>query len=216
MHDSLARLLKFAHTATAGTARPVQTLPQLRTLLEVSPQVINAWKSRGVSKEGAIKAAAMFGCSVGDILHGVLDPYSKAPPFDGAQLRGNVAQELSPRPYMVAPILQWEHIMKASNLPSEFEVFLVDDAMAPVAPRGTRARFSTRLTAAPGDAVLVTDVTDTLYFRVYHLGLRGTWEARSINPVYPTLHSQTDSLRVVAVFTGLEARWGQLAGNRPA
>jgi hypothetical protein len=212
MHPSLARLLRLARQATANTARPIQTLPQLRTLLDLSPQVINAWKSRGVSKQGAIKAARVIGCSANAILDDEAGHWMQTHPTKGgAQVGGLLAQEVSLRPYIVAPVFEWEQIMRVTALPAEFEVVLIDDAMAPLAPKGTKVRFSTKRPPEPGDAVLVADGDDILFFRVYHAGLHGQWEARPANSYYPALNSATDQLRVLGVFVSIEASWSQLS-----
>lgn len=164
MHPSLARLLRLARQATANTPKPVQTLPQLRALLGLTPQAVHAWKVRGVSKQGAIDAARVLGCSANAILddEGADNWLYPHPPNGGPQGGGLVAQEMSPRPFKVAPVFEWEQIMKQEQLPSEFEVVLVDDAMAPTAPRGTRVRISTTRKPSPGDAVLVADSEGTL------------------------------------------------------
>jgi hypothetical protein len=57
----------------------------------------------------------------------------------------------------------------------------------------------------------VTDASGTLYFRVYHAGLHGEWEARPANSFHAALQSKQHGLRVVGVFIGLQASWAQLA-----
>jgi hypothetical protein len=211
MHPSLARLLRCAHDATATASKPIQTLAQLQVRLDVSPQTMNNWKNRGVSKAGAIKAAKEFGCAVTAILDeqpGWMEPHH---PKEGARPGGALAQEMIQRPYIVAPTVQWERILKKTDLPAEFYVVLVDDAMAPKAPAGTKVKFKRDGKPAPGDAVLVADQEGELYFRVYHAGLHGAWEAHATNDVYPTLQAQAHSLRVVAIFCGVDAAWSQLS-----
>ena len=210
MHPTLARLLRIAHTATAASGKPVQTLAQLQVVLDVSPQTINNWKNRGVSKEGAINAAGKFGCSVAAILD-ESPGWTESHHSHGGGGTGVVAQEMILRPYIVAPVIAWEQIVsRATELPAEFQTVLVDDAMAPKAPAGSRVKFSRDTKPAPGDAVLVVDNRGVLYCRVYHAGLHGAWQAVATNAVYPPLQAQEHGLRVLAVFTGLEGSWAQL------
>lgn len=60
MHSSLQRLLDLSK----------KTQEELAKILDESPQTITNWKSRGVSKSGAIKASAVFGVSTNWILKG--------------------------------------------------------------------------------------------------------------------------------------------------
>lgn len=211
MHPSLARLLRLAHEATATTPKPIQTLAQLQARLDVSPQTINNWKSRGVSKAGAILAAGEFSCPVNAILD---DPTGWTEPHhskEGARPGGALAQEMILRPYIVAPLVPWEQIVSKADLPIEFQTVLVDDAMAPKAPAGSKVKFRRDTKPTPGDAVLVVDDRGELYCRVYHAGLHGIWQAVATNPVYPPLQSQENGLRILAVFAGMDGSWSQIA-----
>lgn len=212
MHPSLARLLRLARDGTATSAHPIQTLLQLRKHLGVTAQTMNNWKQRGISKEGAIQAASAFTCHISAILDDNSTYWAEPQPqTSGAHPRGLSVNEIGLKPYMLAPTIVWEQILRANDLPLEFQVVLVDDAMAPKAPAGTKAKFRRDLKPAPGDAVLVADKAGELYCRVYHGGLHGAWEARATNAVYPALESKVHGLRVVAVFTGIEVSWSQLS-----
>lgn len=70
MHASVTRLFDYATRATHGQDGPVLTMPDLQVRLEISSATLTNWKSRGVSKEGAIKAEREFGCSVNWVLTG--------------------------------------------------------------------------------------------------------------------------------------------------
>lgn len=212
MHNSLARMLRIAHEATVSSARPIQTLSQLRDRLDVSPQVMNHWKSRGVSKVGAILAAKEFNCSVASILEDPTDDVASTPTKEGAALRVQVAQNLSYRPAILAPLYSWEQLVNnKQDLPADFVTVLIDDAMAPKAPAGSRVRFKRDSKAMPGDAVLVVDSAGETYFRLFIGGLHGRWQAAPTNHVYPTLDATEHGLRILAVFAGIEGSWSQLA-----
>lgn len=64
MHPSLQRLLDLSGKNQEDLARA----------LDESPQTITNWKSRGVSKSGAIKASALFNVSTNWILKGENQP----------------------------------------------------------------------------------------------------------------------------------------------
>lgn len=64
MHPSLERLLNLTGKSQEELAR----------IMEESPQTITNWKSRGVSKSGAIKASALFNVSTNWILKGETRP----------------------------------------------------------------------------------------------------------------------------------------------
>ena len=213
VHPSLSRLLRLAHEATAkSTGPPVQTLSQLRKLLGVSPQVMNAWKSRGVSKAGAIDASRLLQCPVAAIMDDPAADWMQPQHTEGGLRMGGVAaHEMGLRPVNMAPVVEWESIIKLNELPTEFHVILVDDAMAPKAPKGTKVRIASTRQPAPGDAVLVIDSAGALYLRVFHAGRQGQWQARPTNDVYPSLDFAADGLRVLGVLCGIDGRWSQLA-----
>ena len=59
MHESFERLLEISN----GLSQEV-----IARRIDESPQTLTNWKKRGVSKAGALKAAAEFGCSANWIL----------------------------------------------------------------------------------------------------------------------------------------------------
>lgn len=77
-HPSLDRLLGFASRVTADSKHPVRSLADLGVRLQASPQTMNNWRTRGVSKAGAIAAEREFGCSVKWVLEGGDEPVSPA------------------------------------------------------------------------------------------------------------------------------------------
>lgn len=70
MHPSVVRLLDYVRRKTAGTSNPVSDFGGLQVRLEISSATMTNWKSRGISKDGAIKAEREFGCSVNWLLTG--------------------------------------------------------------------------------------------------------------------------------------------------
>lgn len=70
MHESMARLLVFARQKTASSPRMVEEAADLKEWLNLTPAVLSNWKARGISKEGALAAEAVFGCSANWVLTG--------------------------------------------------------------------------------------------------------------------------------------------------
>lgn len=74
MHPSMKRLLDYAKEATKGDAASVADFADIGARLGESSATLTNWKARGVSKDGAIKAESVFGCSVHWILTGEQPP----------------------------------------------------------------------------------------------------------------------------------------------
>lgn len=70
MHESTKRLLDFARESTREQAVPVTDFAGMIDALGVSSAVMTNWKKRGVSKEGALIAEKVFGCSAHWLLNG--------------------------------------------------------------------------------------------------------------------------------------------------
>jgi len=70
MHESTKRLLDFARRSTATTSNPISDFTALGKFLEVSSATMTNWKTRGVSKDGALLAEAKLGCPAQHILYG--------------------------------------------------------------------------------------------------------------------------------------------------
>lgn len=192
MHESLKRLLDAAHEATRNRAIPITELSQLQKDMGESAQTINNWKGeRGVSKEGAMKAEQLYGCSVTWVREGIGKP----------SLRGKaIAQHGSLNSHTVGPqLVRWGDLM--GEIPTEFRVAMPDDAMKPDAEAGWEVEFVKADSGSPGQGVLVKDSTGRRYFRKYQEGRGDEWEAKPSNPDYLTLHSKRDGLEVVAVMT---------------
>jgi hypothetical protein len=63
MHPSMVKLYRIAKDARNITGQSALA----RALVE-SPQTVKNWESRGISKGGAMKAQAVFGCNANDLL----------------------------------------------------------------------------------------------------------------------------------------------------
>jgi hypothetical protein len=70
MHPSMTRLLLCAQEATKGQRRAITDFKDLGARLGESSAVISNWKSRGISKAGALKASRLFGCSATWLMDG--------------------------------------------------------------------------------------------------------------------------------------------------
>jgi transcriptional regulator with XRE-family HTH domain len=122
-----------------------------------------------------------------------------------------VAQLLIQSARQTAPRLTWEQIQKMETLPEEFELELVDDAMAGRAPKGSIITFKTADAPAAGEAFLVRDRRGEIYFRECRLKPGGGWIAYAYRPAFPTLDSDEDGLQVIAEFIGLRSSWSKLS-----
>lgn len=199
MHDSIKRLLAAARQATRDTAAPVTDFKTLGRHMEVSPQTITNWKDRGVSRDGAIKAERLYRVSVDWVLTG-------QNPGNTSQTDGTMAQPLSLDGHTVPPRLLLWGDMNTKNLPAEFRVALIDDAMAPDFPSGRVIEFDSRLAPRFGELVLICDKAGTPHFRLYKQAPGGSWEGSASNRAFLDLLPSRDGAKVVAVMTGYVVR----------
>ena len=93
MHASMQRLLQFVREATRDTASPINDFAQIGEKLDRSSAVLTNWKSRGISKDGAMQAEAVFGCSARWIMTG--EGMAHAALSDEALMRATVWQRLT-------------------------------------------------------------------------------------------------------------------------
>lgn len=165
-----------------------------------SPQAVSEWKRTGRMDKFWIPV-------VEQVLGGSLG-FSAV----NAPMSAGVAQSMSLKAEIVDQIrlIPWEEIMDQHELPQLFSVSMNDDSMAPRVRTGDKLVFDSSLSNAPrpGDGVLVKDASGQAYFRLYRAGRLGHWEAHAMNQAFATLDSERDGLRVVAVLTAVQARWG--------
>lgn len=83
MHVSIKRLADFVRSAPTPTGKPIRSFADIGTALGVSSSVVSNWKRRGLSKAGALKAEAVFGCPAGWLLNGGGIAPANAPSHDG-------------------------------------------------------------------------------------------------------------------------------------
>ena len=205
MHPSMNRLLECATLATAllpPSKRVTEASDLIRALNESSGTITN-WKSRGVSKQGAVKAEQAFGCPASWVLHGVSP--TKAWPAaqhsnEGARTP-HLVNDSAAAPYILDPTtILWESIL-INPLPSRFALVINDESMPPLRP-GHRAVFRPAADATAGDTVLLRDGSGHLYIREYQFRTPDTWRAVARNPSFMPLSSDTDQLTILAVQIG--------------
>lgn len=90
MHQSAARLYQAARAL-----KKTEGQSALAKLLNESAQTVNNWETRGVSKQGALKAQAAIGCSPNWILSGQ-GPMEVSPPATSALLAAEPRTEFQP------------------------------------------------------------------------------------------------------------------------
>lgn len=96
-----------------------------------------------------------------------------------------------------------------NELPAEFALVISDDSMASKYPKGSKVEFSTgEGDPRVGDAVLVADADDNVFFRQYQQRRPGHRRAVALNAAYQPLDSRADGLRVLAIKVASRGRDG--------
>lgn len=117
-----------------------------------------------------------------------------------------VAHDKNLKEFTVPHLFDWGEVM-ADKMPTEFRTIAPDDALAPRLRTGQVVTFDRNLSPRAGDAVLLTDRTGSNHIRLFR-PVVGRWEAHALQPDWPVMDSERDGLKVVAVLTGVQARWG--------
>lgn len=117
-----------------------------------------------------------------------------------------LAHQVSLETVTVVPFIQWKQLM-TQPLPAVFKVVLPDNSMFPKAPAGTAVEFSAGIQPMPGDGILIRDRSNNVYFREYRESRPGVWVAFAANGAYAPLEAERDGLEIMAVLTGVSARW---------
>jgi hypothetical protein len=108
------------------------------------------------------------------------------------------------------PVLQWGDLVVDAELPEQFKLAMIDNAMAPRAPAGTVVHFRRAKEAKQGSGVLVRDGAGNFYFRRLQQRTPSHWRAIAANEeAAGALDSITDALTIVAVMTALETDWSE-------
>lgn len=79
IHESMNRLLAHAMKVTRGEFGAIVDFKGLQDRLGESSAVMTNWKTRGLSKDGALKAEREFGCSATWLLDGEGDEVAREP-----------------------------------------------------------------------------------------------------------------------------------------
>jgi phage repressor protein C with HTH and peptisase S24 domain len=88
MHETVARLLTFAREKTRGSRAEINDFGALQVLLDATSATMTNWKSRGLSKQGALRAEKELGCSANWLLtgEGHAEAANKRKTAEGAEL----------------------------------------------------------------------------------------------------------------------------------
>lgn len=209
MHPSVSRLLTCAQHATREwpLGERVDSLSDLQTALEVTPQVFSNWKKRGVSRDGALQAEKIFGVPATWLLSSAVFSEESPPSWTFVQRSdagGNVtpigiAHAVSLAGQNSAALISWEAAMQATDLPDQFRVVLRDAALAPDLLSGDELELDRRLPARPGDVVLLRGPDGQLLVRALQERLPGQLVAVAMNPAFAALDLEQHGLTVVAV-----------------
>lgn len=216
MHESVKRLMEYAREATAGEPRPVASFGDLGFRMGKSSAVLTNWKARGVSKQGAIEAEAMFGCSVTWILTGEgprdssqrvsapKSPTVASAPIETHRLRnvrtiwvvGNTQGGLPERIWDDAdhPVgVTDSYTEAASTDPHAFAVRVVGDSMSPRYQPGEYALVEPGVVPDLEDDVLVRLRTGETMLKIL-LSRRGGVRLGSHNRAVETMNFREDEI----------------------
>lgn len=213
-HESLQRLLRIA----LELAR-VDGPAALASALGESEQTVTNWGSRGVSKAGAMKAQAKFGCSANWVLH------STQPRIIGGaegEEAGNVlsaqigARRIPMIDYVQAGV--WTEVLDGFQ-PGDAEDWLLTDldlsgsafalqikgeSMRPDFTPGDRVIIDPDVQPQAGDFVVAKNGEEEATFKKYRV--RGTdstgsaiFELVPLNPDFETMRSDERPIRIVGV-----------------
>lgn len=219
MHITMERLYR-----AAKELRNVEGQAELARALNQSPQTVNNWEARGISKAGMLKAQSVIGCSATWLASGdgrmSLDQSSASipRPFDE-----NVRPALlGRRPIPVISSVQAGALRDMEN-PYEpgagyaveytddetlsrwtFGLDVEGDSMTPRFHEGDRLIVDPDRTPRPGCFVVARNGTNQATFKKYRprgIDAIGNeiFELMPLNDDYPTLRSDTERLVIIGV-----------------
>lgn len=113
-------------------------------------------------------------------------------------------QDLSLAAAILPPLLTWEVLASMTDLPQKFALTLVDGAMSPALPKGTKAVFEATEGAEPGQIALIR-AGDAYHVRQLRLQADGSVRAVPFSAAWPTFEAFEVVAVVVEVTTGIEA-----------
>ena len=190
MDQSFVRLLEAFRARVPEERRQGRELALLADLMEASPQSLNNWKARGLSKEAAFTAQRVFGCNPSFLREGEGRPFvdDPAPPLAG------VDQMLSQPGFKVPPLKTREEVLSGRNLGELFTYTVTDDATWKSYPRGLQIIFRTTGEPRIGKAVLVAS-GDSVHVRIFAQGAtESDWSAVAQGDGYKDFHSSDGSV----------------------
>lgn len=226
MHPSVSRLLDYSRKKTKGSAHQISDFAGLQVLLQVSSATLTNWKSRGMSKEGAIRAERELGCSANWLLTGEGDEdaaakhRSPAPKLDGGELylpgfealsipvlaqsgsmgagEDQMHDEVVVGRLTVSP--QWvsRTIKPLTKLENLRFIHGYGDSMDPTFADGDILLVDIGVNAPKIDGVYVMEANDRIYIKRVRQRIDGTFEISSDNPTVKTV-DVLDGSRPVAV-----------------
>lgn len=169
---------------------------EMAALLRTQKSYVSAMANdkRGVGDEIAARVERALG-----LPPGWMDQEHQHPQTGYAQ-----DQDLSLTPVILPPLLTWEVLASMTELPQKFALTLVDGAMSPALPKGTKAVFDATGAAEPGQVALVR-VSGAYHVRQLRLQADGSVRAVPFSAAWPTFDKFDVVAVVVEVTTGIEA-----------
>lgn len=122
VHPSVARLLDFAKSSTAATNDPVTSYNALAVRLDISLATLTNWKSRGISKDGALDAEREFGC----LATWLLDGTGRSIPAHQTEPSDTLSVTDGPPPYLSADELLVQMGMLLARIPPNMRAPFAD------------------------------------------------------------------------------------------
>lgn len=161
---------------------------QLAAAIDVGPQDITNWKSRGMPSAKHAAAAQAVRLTVDELLG--LTPPSEYP----------LAHRLSHHAFDTPDLLGVEVLMSGENYPETFRAAVWDDAVSPEYPRGLELVWSTTKQPQVGSLVIVRTRHGQVHVREYRQGKApGHWLAAATDAAFASFDSTEDGLQVQAV-----------------
>lgn len=209
-HESLQRLLTFAYTKDqiAGPAA-------LAAALVESEQTVTNWGRRGVSKSGAMKAQAKFGCSANWVLTGLLPQVisghrsesnvsatdiglSRIPIIDSVQagIWTEVVDKFAP-----GDADGWVYTSEPHSQHT-FALKIRGDSMLPEFKPGDVVVIDPEISPRPGECVVAKNGHEEATFKKYRprgIDARGqaVFELVPLNEDFESIRSDTQPIRII-------------------
>lgn len=186
---------------------------KLATVAGVSRSAVYQWQGKTSTPVQSIKLAHALaiqdasGVSAQWIAEGIGQKFvDQAQPGATKTPREGDAYKPAIKAHKIQRSTPWEDLVRMDSIDGELRTVAPDDALAPRLRRGQVVVLDGSAAPETGDGVLVADKVGGRHLRIYRQ-LVGRWEAVPTNDSYPTLDSERDGLRVIAVIVGVLARW---------